>query len=113
MTLAGKREVTGTFEDVRGTFFRDDVPTGDFVAERATMDQKANLLILEGNVRVNSREPDGTLTCDRLEWHAELAQLRARGDVVMASAGYRVGPFPEFWATPDFAKAGTPEGFGL
>lgn len=111
MTMAGKREVTGAFEDVRGTLFRQDKEVGDFVADRATMDQKANLLILEGNVKVTSRDPDGSMECQRLEWRAELEQLRASGSVVMVTAGYRVGPFVEFWATPDFSRAGTPEGF--
>jgi len=101
--------VFGTMNDVGGTIFQADKAASDYFGDRAVSKLENDVLALEGNVRVVSREPKGTLYCERLEWHGELGLVVAKGNVRMESDSYRFGTAPEIWCAPDLSRVGTPK----
>lgn len=99
---------------VRGKLYTKGKPTTDFEADGARVDQKAQLLILRGHVRLVSSDPKGTLTCDEIRYEAanpDRRVVKARGNVLVVGEVGTVGPTAELWSNPDLTVVATPNLF--
>lgn len=115
----GEGSMFGTMEGVEGTIFRADRPTSDFSGQRAESEKDSDVLVLEGDVKVISREiqaeagarktPSATIYCDRIEWHSKLDLLVAKGNVHVESKGFHFGNAQELWCASDLSRIGTPD----
>jgi hypothetical protein len=106
--------VKAVLRTVRGKLYTKGKPTTDFEADGARVDQKAQLLILRGHVRLVSSDPKGTLTCDEIRYEAANPKRRvvkARGNVLVVGEVGTVGPTAELWSNPDLTVVATPNLF--
>ncbi|MFN3684099.1 MAG: hypothetical protein ACK41F_09210 [Fimbriimonadaceae bacterium] len=101
----------GTMVGVRGALFGRSGERSLFEADRAEARQKEDWLKLSGRVRLQAQDPPSSLRCDEVLWDAAAGTVKARGGVVLETAAYSVGPFPELWATPDLTYFSTPDLF--
>jgi hypothetical protein len=101
----------GTMDRVRGALFGRNGERTSFEADRAEARQKEDWLKLSGHVRLEAQDPPARLRCEEVLWDAAASTVKARGGVVLETAAYSVGPFPELWATPDLTYFSTPDLF--
>lgn len=111
----------GELERVSGQIFRAGNAVSRYRADKAIAKRDSNVLVLSGNVEVESLRPapsqrpenafEGTLHCDRLEWDGDREVVRAIGNVTLNTPQYGMGPFPEIVASPDLKHIATPNLF--
>ncbi len=111
LNFGGEGKMSGDLEGVSGVLFKDDAEAATFTAEFGSASQERRRLILRGRVKLISLKQKAVLTADELEWLDGEARVEARGNVLVRSDNYEVGPFPKVLATPDLTDIGTPDMF--
>jgi len=117
-----EKQFKGRMNGVSGKLYQDGKPFGRFGADAATAYKESDRLTLSGHVKLTmlrskrtakskSGMPKTRLTCDELEWDAGEGVIKAKKNVYVDTLDYKIGPFTEYWATPDFTLAGTPDLF--
>lgn len=98
-------------EGVSGMLFGRRGLSSRFRARRAEASQRDQWLRLSGDVMLEAADPPSRLRCDEVLWDAGKDAVKARGAVVFDAGAYKVGPFPELWATPELSFFSTPDLF--
>jgi hypothetical protein len=101
----------GRMEQVSGTLYDSGKQTSTYRANRATADRNSDLLVLQGEVELQSPERGMVLACERLEYRPERKMLRATGNVRIQVNGGLLTAGQELLATPDLKTVSTPELF--
>jgi hypothetical protein len=101
----------GTLAEVKGQFFRQGVPAAEFLARQAETKLGSSVLSIEGGIRLSSKEPALTLTCDKVVWNPDLQRIEARGNVKVDSPRYTMGPAEVLFCSPDLKVIATPNMF--
>lgn len=103
--------VGGTLQTVDGQLYSHSKPGTRFSGDRANAVQLTQILTLTGNVKMVSKEPSATLTCDRMVYNAKRKLIKAYGRVQVVSRMGTVGTLAELWSTPDLKVVATPNQF--
>lgn len=74
---------------VNGKFYSDDGVVTNLVAEKATYDQKKNLITLNGAIHAEQSD-GGSLKADQAKYDAKKRQLQCQGHVELNKGGYLV-----------------------
>jgi LPS export ABC transporter protein LptC len=104
-------QFTGELSGVTGEIFKSEVVACTFQADRSTADKNKDILVLEGNTKVVSKDMKMTLTCDRIRYDAKTEFVQALGKVKIHGPSGTVTGLEEVWATPDMKEFGTPDMF--
>ncbi len=108
--VQGKNSFVGAAKGVTGTIDQNGAPASDYSADGAFADKEKGVLALVGHVKLVSKKPAATLTCERVEYHSDQKLIKAKGNVrVEGPWGSAAGN--EVWATPDLKQIGTPDMF--
>jgi hypothetical protein len=103
--------LAGTLQQVTGQIVSDGQNVSSFTATSAVSDRDQERLWLTGNVKIVSRNPDMTLTCDKVLYEADIKLIKAQGNIRIESSSGTLGGMPELWAKPDLSRVGTPDAF--
>lgn len=112
---SGSSDFTASAKGVSGSLFDKGTLVSRFTADRASIDRKAQLLLVQGNVRVVSARPGplfgSVLTCSEIKYTDARRLIEASGNVKMDGPQYSIGPFEKLVAAPDLSRVGTPDAF--
>jgi len=101
-TMAG---VSGeTFEVITVKNRAEQYISSTFEAESAEADNKANRLMLRGNVKISAT--NGTMLAERVEYDAKRGLYKATGRVTFESASGLIGPMDALYASSHTDTAG-------
>jgi hypothetical protein len=111
LNFVTEKDFSGKMHGISGQIYEQGQSVGSFTADNAQAYKESDRLTLWGHVRLRAEKPQSVLTCDQLEWDAAQGVVKAKVNVYVDTLDYRVGPFQEYWATPDFTVSGTPRLF--
>ena len=98
-------------EIVTGEIFKDNKVSCTFSAVNGEGDRDSEILTLTNRVRVVSKAPACTVTCDKLIYYGDKKFFKAIGNVHVLGTMGSVGTIDEVWATADFQRIATPDMF--
>jgi hypothetical protein len=101
----------GAMRQVTGEIFGKSAKSTTFSADAGMARKEDERLELNGNIRLVSPDPKGTLTCEHLVWNAAAQRVQAYGNVRFEGEAFTLGPASEVWASPDLSVIGTPTMF--
>lgn len=111
-------EFSGTMEGVHGVLFKDGRESSTFEARTGTADKSSRVLLLEGSVvveskdpSVKSKDPSGRMECESMRWDPDREIIEATGNVRLETKEGILGPFDSLWFSPELKVAGTPDMF--
>jgi hypothetical protein len=110
LNVADSGIFAGSMDEISGEIYdKGNVLASTFSADTASASKEKQLLTLLGHVRLNSKAQKSTISCDKLEWHADVRMARAMGHVVATGQFGTIGPQDEMWSNPDLKIISTPD----